>query len=500
MSGKSPHNRGIMRFPPQHCHGMWTMGIGCAQVPSVQLAGWLLGQMHGHVEGQALQMENNTALPQATLTDTAAFLLDVFLPNLAKGPIIRRPRAVALAQRLGLDDRAIRRMTKLDRKYPQGPLLLRLPGRNQALILKPGDLHQVLHHSPEPFSPASSEKRAALAHFEPRNVLISPGPERTVRRALQEQALDTNSPVHRLAGSFLPVVRQEADLLLERMDAQKELTWEDFTAAWHWVVRRVVFGDTARDDHEITDLLARLRKDANWSFLKPQRRELRDRFLHRVQVRMQTAEPGSLASAMAAMEPGSLTAPVDQIPQWLFAFDPAGMATFRTLALLATHDEQSAQAGREVRHDTSDRQHLPYLRACVLESLRLWPTTPMILRQTTQPVHWDTGSMPAGCGVLIFTPYFHRDTRHLPHAHSFQPQTWLTEGTGDTGWPRVPFSEGPAACPGRHLVLMLTSAMIARLIEKRRFSLASAHPMVPGQKLPGTLNHFTLRFTAEPAA
>ena len=95
---------------------------------------------------------------------------------------------------------------KLDSKYPAGPLLLRLPFRNQALVLRPDQLHRVLAESPEPFSPATSEKRGALAHFKPRNVLVSTGTERTVRRALQEQALDTSSPVHRFADSFLPVI------------------------------------------------------------------------------------------------------------------------------------------------------------------------------------------------------------------------------------------------------------------------------------------------------
>jgi cytochrome P450 len=44
----------------------------------------------------------------------------------------------------------------------------------------------------------------------------------------------------------------------------------------------------------------------------------------------------------------------------------------------------------------------------VLESLRLWPTTPTILRQTTAETRWNRDSTPAGTVVLIFAPFFHR--------------------------------------------------------------------------------------------
>lgn len=209
------------------------------------------------------------SLPQASALDTAKFVSDVFLPNIAKGPIIRRPKIVAMAQRLRLDERSVRRMKELHTTYGQGPLLPRIPFRKQAVVLTPEHVHDVLNHSPDPFSPASDEKRAALAHFQPDNSLISKGEERSVRRALQEQVLDTHSPVHRLAESFLPIIEEEAAQLVNDADARGELAWDDFIEAWYRVVRRTVFGDAAREDRELTDIIIELRSDANWAFLKP---------------------------------------------------------------------------------------------------------------------------------------------------------------------------------------------------------------------------------------
>lgn len=290
------------------------------------------------------------------------------------------------------------------------------------------------------------------------------------------------------------------DELLAAAAKRGELAWEDFLPAWYRVVRRVVFGDSARNDEELTDMITQLRKNGNWAFLHPKQKKLRARFLTRINAELARAEEGSLASVLAARAPQHEdAAPAEQVPQWLFAFDPAGMATFRALSVLATHPEAGERARQELSDDDSGGSFLPYLRSCVLESLRLWPTTPLILRQTTRPVEWEDGLMPAGCGVLIFAPYFHRDERNLSRAHQFAPERWLEDESGDSGgWPLIPFSDGPVVCPGKQLVLLLTSAALARLIGETDFHLKSHHRLDPSGRLPGTLDNYSLRFALEP--
>ncbi|MEC5198341.1 cytochrome P450 [Arthrobacter sp. PL16] len=430
------------------------------------------------------------ALPTASALDTARLLLGVLLPTLAEGPVIKRPRAVGLAARLELDSKAVAIMRKVHGKYPDGPLMLKLPIRKQAVVLAPEDVETVLAQSPDPFSPASSEKKAALSHFQPSNVLISQGPVRTVRRVLHEQVLDTDHPVHRLADAFVPVVEDEIQELLVDAVRAGSLPWDDFADAWHRVMRRVVFGDHAADDTGLTMMLDRLRKDGNWAFLKPVRKRTRARLNERIRGELARAEPGSLAAVLAAAPKGDGAEPADQVPQWLFALDNTGMAAFRALAVLVTHPEAMAAARREIDGDTSGRRHLPYLRACVLEVLRLWPTTPMILRQTTQPVQWARGLMPAGCGVLVYTPYFHRDDRHLRSAHNFSPERWLTDE--DDGWPLVPFSDGPVVCPGKQLVLLLTSTALASLVSGHDFEVQEGPRLDPARPLPGTMDNYSV--------
>jgi cytochrome P450 len=434
-----------------------------------------------------------SALPKATLPETLGVLTDVIGPTLAKGVIIRRPTMVALAERWDLDRRAVRRMQRLRNTYGSGPLLLRIPMRSQALILSPEHVQRVLEHSPEPFATAGREKRAALSHFEPKMALISHGAERAERRRYNEAVLDSGRPLHRLAEPFLHMVQEEAARLLDGIRPRQDLSWDAFAGAWFRVVRRVILGDAARDDHELTDMLAHLRSAANWAFLAPQRRALGARFFDRLNGYLARAAPGSLAGLMAATPATENTAPSHQAPQWLFAFDPAGMATFRALALLAAHPEHAAQARQEIRDRQGSSPPLPYLRATVLEALRLWPTTPLVLRESTEETTWETGVMPAKTSILIFAPFFHRDDQRLAYADRFAPELWLQDGAAGT-WPLIPFSGGPAICPGRNLVLLLTSAMLAALLRDRPVRLKPPDRLDAKRPLPGTLNNYSLRF------
>jgi cytochrome P450 len=424
--------------------------------------------------------------------DTLRFAVDVILPTLAKGVIVRRPRVLALAEQFDFDARAVRRLQHLRHRYGTGPLRFRILGREIGVILAPRDVHRVLSETPEPFAAATREKVAALSHFEPKNVLLSQGAERVERRRYNEEVLDTARPVHHLAEHFIEVIAEENRYLRNALSVQPILTWEIFARTWFRIVRRVIFGDAAREDTELSREMHRLRSAANWAFLSPKRGDLLQSLLNRIKTYLREPDPDSLAGVMARAHVSAETAPEQQVPQWLFAFDPAGMATFRSLALLTSHLEEARIIRAEVEtHD--DPARMPLLRATVLESLRLWPTSPLILRENLVETAWENGTLPARTAIVIFTPFFHRDDEQLPYAHRFSPELW-TEDQPTIDWPLIPFSEGPAVCPGRELVLLLTTAMLADLLKHARFRLRPGSNIRLGRPLPGTLNHFALQF------
>ncbi|MGO4613175.1 cytochrome P450 [Nocardia sp. 2YAB30] len=430
----------------------------------------------------------------------AAALADLGFASVASGVIARRRPVMGLLERTRADSRAIDRMRLLRREFGSGPVELVVPGRRIVVVLDPGDVGRVLADSPTPFHPANREKRAALRQFQPHGVLLSDGPIRAQRRALNEAALDAAEPLHRLAGPFAAVVADEAREIVVSALHRGHLDASEFTVHWWRLVRRLVLGDRGRDDSTLTDELWRLRSAGNWSFLAPAHRRQRDLFTNRLYRYVESAQPDSLAGALADIPAGGATDPVGQIPHWLFAFDAAGMALSRALAVLTTHPRQHARA----LADAADPDRLDlrnYLRACVLESVRLWPTTPTILRDITTDTQWRDGderfTITAGAALMIAVPAFHRDPDLLPFADEFVPDIWL-DGRAEQYPQLVPFSAGPADCPGRNLVLFVTSTLLAHLLTAAEFRLRSTPQPDPTAPLPVTLNNFGLDFAVEP--
>ncbi|ANN17005.1 cytochrome [Amycolatopsis orientalis] len=432
-------------------------------------------------------MVTNTEPATASLQDTLRVAAQVVLPTLAGGVIKRRPLGLAAAQKLQLDRPAVRLLGRLRSRYGPGPLRLRVPGRSIDLALSGEDVAEVLAAAPVPFSPSTKEKRAALGHFQPHGVLISDAADRPPRRRFNEEVLEPGRPLHDLAEPFATVIAKEAESLWDN----GTLDWDTFNVAWWRIVRQVVLGESAAGDDALTDMLDRLRKDANWAYAHPRRESLYARFRARLIEHLERVEPGSLAEVIASAEAERKPEIVaDQVAHWLFAFDAAGIVTFRALALLATHPAARERADEEARDaDLASPNQFAYLRACALESVRLWPTTPALLRESTADTAWG----PAGTTVLIFTPFFHRDPESMPYADRFEPGIWL-DGSAAGNPALVPFSAGPAICPGRDLVLFCASTMLAHLIRDRRFDLVSGAVLGPERPLPATLDNFHLKF------
>jgi cytochrome P450 len=423
-------------------------------------------------------------------------LVDLTGASIAAGVIARRRPVVGLLERTQADKRAITRMRRLRQQFGGRPVELVIPGRRIVVVTQSSDVADVLAETPTPFDPASWEKRHALTKFQPHAVLISRGPVRAQRRELNEGALDSAAELHHLSSHFAQVISEEARAYAANTHARGELDAAEFIAWWWQLVRRIVLGDAARDDDAVTDDLWYLRKSANWSFLGRSRTRRRERFFDRLYAYADAADPHSLIGALAQLPASGTVDPVGQVPHWLFAFDAAGMATIRAAALLAARPED------QERWETDDLGHpavRPFLRASVLESVRLWPTTPAILRELTTDTTLSGSRLAAGSSVLIAVPAFHRDPDLLPFANDFAPDIWLDGRAGQ--YPQlVPFSAGPAECPGRNLVLFVASTVLANLFAQLHLEPESNLRVDSTHQLPATFNQFGVRLRASARA
>src|SRR5205823_2609352 len=99
-----------------------------------------------------------------------------------------------------------------------------------------------------------------------------------------------------------------------------------------------------------------------------------------------------------------------------------------------------------------DVESLKYLEACVQEAMRLWPTTPWLLRETVTEDTLNGCRVAAKTQVLILNNFNHRDKQSHPFADRFTPELWIDNGSN---FCFNHLSNGPQVCAGKGLALFI---------------------------------------------
>jgi cytochrome P450 len=416
--------------------------------------------------------------PHASLIEGLRFTAQVAVPNVIQGLFRRRRAAVAAATRTGADGLAIGFMAGLTRSYGEGPLWIRVAKSEALLLLGRDAIRHGLEGSPDPFAADPEPKRSGMATFQPDALTISRNPEWADRRRFTDAVLGAG--MERLSERFASVSAEEAAKLPAQLD------WDSWNQAVRRVTRRVILGEAAAGDDSISELLGQLMDKAN----PPGRgapAELKAEYDSKLIVYVDGAEPGSLVGLFAEAPQTDATRPAGQVTHWLFALgDTLAINALRCLALLATHDEQRARVLAELEAGPER------LDACLHEAMRLWPTTPMLSRETVREVDWEGATVPAGTQLLIVNTFNHRDRDELEFADRFEPDAWLT-GSAAEDWQFNHFSHGPQGCPGTALALLVGREMLAKVLRSRAVRLLEPK-LDPAKPLPAMLDYFALRF------
>ncbi len=424
-------------------------------------------------------------IQSASLIENARFNALVIVPNGVQGIFRRRPPAVAAATRANVDGWAVGLLEGMRRGHAGGPVWVRVIRDRALLLLTPADVHRALEGSPDPFAPDPKPKRDGMVAFQPDAVTISRGELWRKRRDFNEAVLDTGKP-HRFAERFTEVAGEEALTLVGGLEGEP-LSWDQWSLAFRRIARRVVLGESARDDEELSETLAGMMSEANGMPGKTSERYAG--FVARLVEYVAAAEGSSLVSLFGEAHADGETSPVGQIPHWLFATgDTLALNALRTLALVAAHPRQRAEVAAEVEQRDRD---LPYLRACLEEAMRLYPTTTMLSRVTLAETDWRGETVPAGTQLLIPNTFLHRDRERFDYADRFAPERWI-DGDAHEQWSFNHFSRGPQVCPGIELAALLGTAVLATVLRKGSVEL-EAPSIDPEKSLPHMLNPYSVR-------
>ncbi|EXJ72396.1 uncharacterized protein A1O5_04900 [Cladophialophora psammophila CBS 110553] len=121
-------------------------------------------------------------------------------------------------------------------------------------------------------------------------------------------------------------------------------------------------------------------------------------------------------------------------------------------------------------------KHLPFLRACIDESMRLIPPTSAALMRRTPPEGAQIlGEWIPGDTSVSMTIYgAHRDANIFPNPEEFQPQRWMDSEERKRMEPYfIPFTTGGRGCIGRNISYLEQIVVVASLVHRYEFALPS---------------------------
>ncbi len=147
----------------------------------------------------------------------------------------------------------------------------------------------------------------------------------------------------------------------------------------------------------------------------------------------------------------------------------------------ALHAEVDAVLGDGRLPAADDLPRLPYTRAVLAESMRLFPPAYLVGRRALTPyaVPGTDYLLPARTVVLLAEYLLHRDARFWDEPERFRPERWTEKGDATTParhrFAYFPFGAGPRICIGEHFAWMEGTLLLATIAQRWKLRLVAGH-------------------------
>ncbi|WP_160122885.1 cytochrome P450 [Rhodovarius lipocyclicus] len=196
--------------------------------------------------------------------------------------------------------------------------------------------------------------------------------------------------------------------------------------------------------------------------------------LVRAMTALQSMEPWALRNEAATlfMAGHETTANTLAWAWYLLSQSPAAAARLAAEA-------QTVLAGRTAT--LADVDALPYARAVIEETLRLYPPVPMLGREALRDTTLRDRFVPQGSLVLVVPWLLHRNPKLWDMPDHFRPERFLESAPPRYGY--VPFSIGPRVCTGQQFGMVETVICLATLAQGTALRLRPGHVVRPVSRL-----------------
>jgi cytochrome P450 len=142
---------------------------------------------------------------------------------------------------------------------------------------------------------------------------------------------------------------------------------------------------------------------------------------------------------------------------------------------------------------------LPYIDACLQETMRLKPVSPYLLLQALHDTSLAGVAVPEGTLVWLASRYDATHEAFFDQAAQFEPERWLEPDLQVAKRVIMPFGSGPRVCPGRYLALLeMKLALVALLHEFDVQSVDTADGAEPQEWMAFNMTPVGLRMKLRP--
>jgi cytochrome P450 len=177
-----------------------------------------------------------------------------------------------------------------------------------------------------------------------------------------------------------------------------------------------------------------------------------------------------------------------------------------TWVLLARHPQVEQRLHAELDEVLAERvpsaddvPRLPYTRAVIAESMRLYPPAWTMGRRVIRDYHWSGHEISKDSLVLMSQWIMHRDARFWPDPTRFEPARWLSEARNRPRFAYFPFGGGNRVCVGEGFAWTEAILVLATIAQRWRLPLDPSHPIEPRPLITLRTRH-GVRVRPEPRA
>lgn len=145
-----------------------------------------------------------------------------------------------------------------------------------------------------------------------------------------------------------------------------------------------------------------------------------------------------------------------------------------------------------------DIKKLRYLDAVIYESIRMSPSSRVVIVEAKVDLLLGDIEIPRGTPVALLSAYCAMDEENFHQATTFEHRRWCSERKEDFSHNKkafLGFGAGPRSCPGRGLAMLVMKTVLAMVFRNFQVRLVSGKPVL--DEIVSKDKPFPLDFTIE---